>query len=167
MKIDSTTLGIAALGIGAVYLYRQRTAEPEPEPFDPSKLSDEERRESVLAGARGQAATFSADKFPSQTQQTAPQVLEAAGLEDSGITFSIWRRTFETSDGPAEGFRMQVGGPGIDGQVTIRTSDGAMLSPAESSEGGAPIAFYPEIAQALEAITAYVSIYQEELIQGA
>ncbi len=30
MKIDATTLGIAALGIGAVYLYRQRTAEPEP-----------------------------------------------------------------------------------------------------------------------------------------
>jgi len=165
MKIDSTTLGIAALGIGAVYLYRQRTAEPEP--FDPSKLSDEERRESVLAGARGQAATFTPDKFPARTQQSAPQVLEAAGLEDSGITFSIWRRSFETSEGPAEGYRMQVGGPGTDGQVTIRTADGAMLSPAESAAGGSPLAFYPQIDQALEAITAYISIFQTELIQGA
>ena len=165
MKIDSTTLGIAALGIGAVYLYRQRTAEPEP--FDPETATEEELRESVLGAARAQQASMTPDKFPARTQQSAPQVLEAAGLEDSAITFSIWRRSFETSDGPAEGYRMQVGGPGTDGQVTIRTADGAMLSPAESAAGGSPLAFYPQLDQALEALTAYVSIFQNELIQGA
>ena len=164
MKIDSTTLGLAALGIGAVYLYRQRTAEPEP--FDPENATEEERRESILGAARAQQATITPEQFPARTQQSAPQVLEAAGLENSGITFSIWRRSFETSEGPADGYRMQVGGPGTDGQITIRTADGAMLSPAESAQGGAPLAFYPELDQALEALTAYISIFQNELIEG-
>jgi len=155
----TTLITLAGIAATAYFLLKDKE-------FDPSKASDEELRESVLAGARAQQASMTPDKFPARTQQTAPQVLEAAGLEDSGIKFSIWRRSFQTSEGPAEGYRMQVGGPATDGQIMIRTSEGAMLSPAESSLGGKPIAFYPDLDQALEALTAYISIFQSELIQG-
>ena len=162
MKISDNLLPLAALGLGAYYLIRRS----EEQAFDPSTATPEERRDSVLAAARAQNATIKPQNFPHRTQTTAPQVLEAAGLEDSGITFSIWKREFETDSGPAEGYRLQVGGPGAP-QIRIRIENGAMLSPSESAKRGTlPLAFYPDLDDALEAMTAYISIYQDELLAG-
>jgi len=150
-----TLLGLA--GIGAYLYTREDEDEESPErTMTPTELSK------ATSVAYQQA--YTAETFPAATQQTRPEILEQIGLEDSGITFSLWKRTFETSEGQSSGYRMKVGGPATDGQFSIRVSEGQMLSPAESIAGGNAIAFYPEFSDALEAMQAYISIFQTELI---
>ncbi len=100
------------------------------------------------------------ETFPYTTQDYHKELLPE-GYEDL-LSFSIWRREFETSDGPQKAFKIHVGPRG--GQFPIRMEGGAMASPAVSTSNKAlPHAVFPEPGDALDAVAAYMDQYQDEL----
>lgn len=100
------------------------------------------------------------ETFP-YTTQDYHQALLPEGYEDL-LSFSIWRREFETSDGPQKAFKIHVGPRG--GQFPIRMDGGVMASPAVSiSNRALPHAVFPEPGEALDAVAAYMDQYQDEL----
>jgi hypothetical protein len=100
------------------------------------------------------------ETFPYTTQEAHPDLLPE-GTED-WLSFSIWRRKFKTEDGETRAFRIHVG-PKSE-QFSVRMTGGAMASPAVSKAGkNLPFAVFPEIADALEAVAAYMEQYQDEM----
>jgi hypothetical protein len=109
-------------------------------------------------GARHGGAFYTAETFPAATQSSHPGIISG----NSSLTFSVWRRTFSTSDGDASGFRIKVGPPGK--QVGVRMIDGGMASPMESaSNDRLPFAFFQTLPEALEAAGQYAAAYESEL----
>jgi len=100
------------------------------------------------------------ETFPYTTQDYHKDLLPE-GYEDL-LSFSIWRREFQTSDGPQKAFKIHVGPRG--GQFPIRMDKGVMASPAVSiSNKSLPHAVFPEPGEALDAVAAYMDQYQDEL----
>lgn len=108
----------------------------------------------------GRGKWYKPETFPYTTQDYHKDLLPE-GYEDL-LSFSIWRREFETSDGPQKAFKIHVGPRG--GQFSIRMEGGAMASPAVSiSNKALPHAVFPEPGEALDAVAAYMAQYQDEL----
>jgi hypothetical protein len=100
------------------------------------------------------------ETFPYTTQEYHKELLPD-GYEDL-LSFSIWRREFETSDGPQKAFKIHVGPRGK--QFSVRMEGGAMASPAVSIANKAlPHAVFPGPGEALDAVAAYLDQYQDEL----
>ena len=100
------------------------------------------------------------ETFPYTTQEYHPDLLPE-GYEDL-LSFSIWRREFETSDGLQKAFKIHVGPRGK--QFSVRMEGGAMAAPSVSIANKAlPHAVFPEPGEALDAVAAYMAQYQDEL----
>lgn len=108
----------------------------------------------------GLGAWATPETFPYTTQDAHPDLLPEGTSE--WLSFSVWKREFQTEDGVIDAFRVSVGPRGK--QFSVKMIDKAMASPSASISGqDLPYSIFQDVPTALDAIEAYLAQYQDEL----